>query len=156
MIEFTTDTNGPFTGQVLAPHIKIEGGIISNVYFFSPDNNGGITTLTIENSEMVNSPEIMEMTFNNKVSRAYGLSKLNIHNNLAFYIILAKGFSNDWASYIVTYKFYDNYKHYFFGVNQPNILVSTNYDDLSKCDIDTIKEFYTKVMRRLKEINFIR
>lgn len=155
-ISFVNDTGNQFNTKVSIPAIHIENGNISNVYLFSPTRDNDIMTATIENSEMINSAKTRKVVLNSKSFRTYGVKELNIHNNLAFYIILVKGFNNDWTSYIVTYKFYDNYSHYYFGVNQPNILASTNgYKELSKDDINVIKAFYTKVTNQLKEINFI-
>ena len=156
-ISFTqTDTGETFSAKVSKPAIYIENGSISNVYVFTPDKDNNIITRTIESSEMINSTKTRKVVLNNKNYRTYGLNHLNIHNNLAFYIILAKGFNDDWTSYIVTYKFHDNYTQCYFGVNQANILTSTNgYQDLSKDDINTIKNFYTKVTNQLKKINFI-
>lgn len=155
-ISFVKDTGETFNANVSEPAIFTENGNISNIYLFVPDKNNDIITRTIENSEMINSKKIRNVVLNSNNYRTYGLNQLAIHNDLAFYIILAKGFNNDWTSYIVTYKFYDNYTHYHFGVNQANVLTSTNgYMDLSKDDINTIKAFYTKVTNQLKEINFI-
>lgn len=155
-IHIITNNNQDFFSKLDIPAIHVENGNISNAYLFVPDENNGITTRTIENSEMINSKKTRESTLDSKSTRTYLLNQLNVHNNLAFYIILLKGFNNDWVSYIVTYKFYDNYTHYKFGVNQANILTSTNgYKDLSKDDINTIKDFYTKVINQLKKINFI-
>lgn len=159
-ISFVSDTGKHFNAKVSVPAIHIENGNISNVYLFSPDENNNIITTTIENSEMINSKKTRKAVLDSKSFRTYRVKELNIHNNLAFYIILVKGFNNDWTSYIVTYKFYDNdndnYIHYYFGVNQANILASTNgYNELSKDDINAIKDFYTKITNQLKEINFI-
>lgn len=154
----TIDTdNGEFVCSNLSvPAIHTENGNISNVYMFMPDKNGNISTRTIENSEMINSEKTRKVILDSKNIREYGVNPLRVHNNLGFYIILIKGFNNDWNSYIVTYKFYDDYRKYHFDVSQPNILLSgESYHNLTKNDIDTINDFYTKVINKLKGIDFI-
>lgn len=155
-VRFTLDDGKIFDAEVSLPIISTENGSISNVYFFVPDKNNDIITRTIENSQMINSSKTRKVILNNKSFRTYRLPDLYVHKNLAFYIILIKGFNNDWTSYIVTYKFYHNHQRCYFGVNQPNILASTDgYKDLSKDDINTVKQFYTKVIDQLRGINFI-
>lgn len=157
-VPITLDTdNGKFDCDALSvPAIHVENGNISNVYMFIPDRNGNIFTRTIENSEMINSEKTRKAILDSNNIRKYGVNPLLVHNNLGFYIILIKGFNNDWNSYIVTYKFYDNYCRYYLDVSQPNILLSDgSYHHLSKNDIDTINDFYTKVINRLKGISFI-
>lgn len=151
-ITFIPNDSEGFSKEVKTPVFHAENGLIANAYLFFKNQDNSIGSMTIEQSDEKNSEQARE----HKVDTHYGLSELTVHDHLAFFVILCKGFNHDIESYIVTYKFTENYETCRMVIIQPNMLISsTSYNELSKNDINIIKEFYSKVIEQLKEINFI-
>lgn len=151
-ITFIPDDDENFSKEVETPVFHAENGLIANAYFFFKNRDNSIGSMTVEQSDEKNNKQARE----HKVNTHYGLSELTVHDHLAFFILLCKGFNHDIESYIVTYKFTKNYEKCRMVIIQPNMLISsTSYKGLSKNDINIIKEFYSGVFKQLKEINFI-
>ena len=151
-ITFIPNDGENFSKKVETPVFHAENGLIANAYLFFKNQDNSIGSMTIEQSDEKN----IEQAREHKVDTQYGLSELTVHEHLAFFILLCKGFNHDIESYIVTYKFTKNYEKCRMVIIQPNMLISsTSYKGLSKNDINIIKEFYSDVFKQLKEINFI-
>ena len=151
-ITFIPNDGENFSKEVETPVFHAENGLIANAYLFFKNRDNSIGSMTIEQSVEKNNKQARE----HKVNTHYGLSELTVHDHLAFFVLLCKGFNHDIKSYVITYKFTKDYKKCRMVIIQPNMLISsTSYKGLSKNDINIIKEFYSKVITQLKEINFI-